>query len=99
MPWAAVVIGQTNPETRLLIESQGEATAEQVDVVVCVDTGTTAETVDAETGDPYDDGTEATKELHFYPMHHLDGAWMVKNRDVTILESWNQAPCDGAWES
>lgn len=99
LQWLSVEnIRSKSPSTRLLIDSQGEATAEQVDVVVCVDTST-AETVDAETGEPYDDGSEPTKQLDVYPMHQVDGDWKAKDRESTILEDWNQAPCDGAWES
>lgn len=99
LEWLSVEsIRVKSPSTRLLIEPQGEATGEQVDVVVCVDTST-EKTVDAESGEPYEDGAEAIKRLDVYPVHKVDGAWKAKDRESTVLESWDQAPCDGSWES
>lgn len=85
--------------TRLLVESQGEVTAEEADLVVCMDVST-AKKVMVENGEPYDDGSSAEKVLTVYEMRTVEGEWKVKDQTgTTLLDDWNQAPCDGAWES
>lgn len=91
-------IKEAAPETRLLVEPVGEVTAERADVAVCVDTST-QELVKVEDGEPYDDGQEGNKLQNVYELHHLDGEWKVKDLETTLLEGWDQDPCDGDWEA